>query len=358
MCDDVSFPLKPDAAQRRSAIDVIQPELKRQQHGGAQKASRETLASRLDTVLEDGYGKLVALSPGKDPRGVVEALTVAARPALAAAVPPWLAEELAATQVLGQRHAAEICSARQRIEELAGEVKNARTAHAVRDQIEAALRDQVARAERDLSDERNTIASLVGELDRARAVADDHQQQIASARANIETLLDELDVARAGALDQERQLDAARSHIEALGEEIATARRGAESRQLQIESLVASLEDTSRQVVERERREAALRSDMQRLSKEAGALRNERDALAPALRETQEATAAISADRDRLAQLERGARERSALLDGRIAALQSDVHALRSRDEANTAELARLQRTWFGRLARELARRR
>ncbi len=370
-CDDVSFPLKPEAAQRKAAVDVVRPELKRQQHG-TQKPSRETLASRLDIVLEDGYVKLVALPSGKDPRGAVETLAAAARSALAAAVPPWLAEELAATQMLGQQHAAEICTAQRHLEELAGQVDAARAAHSARDQLEAALRDQVARSERDLSDERTTIASLVAEIDMARVAADDHQQQIASARANIDALvgeletarasidalLGELEIARAGALDQEQQLDAARSHIEALGEEIAVARRGAESRQLQFESLVASLEDTSRQVVERERREAALRSDMQRLSEEAGALRSERDALAPALRETQEAAAAISADRDRLAQLERGARERGALLDGRIAALQSDVHALRERDKANTAELARLSATWYGRLARRLARRR
>ncbi len=358
VCDDTSFPLKPGAGQREAAIDAVRPELKRQQYRGAQNPSRETLASRLDIVLEDGYAKLVDLPSGRDPRAAVEALAAAARSAIAAAVPPWLAEELAATQKLGQRHAAEVCAARRHIDDLVGQVEAARAAHSTRDQVEAALRDQVARAERDLSDERSTIAALVAELDRARVGADDQQQQIVSAQASIDALLGELEIARAGALDQEQQLDAARSHIEALGEEIAVARRGAESRQLQVESLVASLEDTSRQVAEREQREAALRSDMQRLSAEAGALRTERDALAPALRETQEVAAAISADRDRLAELERGARERGALLDGRIVALQSDVHALRERDKANTAELERLSATWYGRLARRLARRR
>jgi chromosome segregation ATPase len=231
----------------------------------------------------------------------------------------------------------------------------------LREQItrtETTLREQIARAERDLADERMTIASLAEQLDHARVAADDHLQQIAAARENIEALVAELEIARVGAYDQQQQLDAARDHIDALTEEIAVARVGAESRQVQIESLVASLEDRSRQVIERERREAALRNDMQRLSEEAGALRSERDALAPALRETQEATAALSADRDRLVQLERGARERGALLDGRITALQTDVQALRSRDEANSAELARLSRTWYGRLARRLARRR
>src|SRR4029434_878422 len=112
-------------------------------------------------------------------------------------------------------------------------------------------------------------------LDHARVAADDHLQQIAAARENIEALVAELEIARVGAYDQQQQLDTARDHIDALTEEIAVARVGAESRQVQIESLVASLEDRSRQVIERERREAALRNDMQRLSEEAGALRSE-----------------------------------------------------------------------------------
>ncbi len=264
---------------------------------------------------------------------------------------PWLARVLPFVED-------ELVRAREGIGALTEEVAEARRSHGARDEAEAAVRDQLARAERDLADERMTIAALAEQIDQARAAADVHLQQIAAARANIEALVAELDIARAGAFDQQEQIDAARSHIEALVEEIAVARAGAESRQAQIESLVASLENRSRQVIEREQREAALRDDMQRLSEEAGALRNERDALAPALRETQEATAALSADRDRLVQLERGARERSALLDGRITALQADVQALRARDKANTAELARLERTWYGRLARRFARRR
>lgn len=263
---------------------------------------------------------------------------------------PWLARVVPFVED-------ELVRARAGIDALGAQVEHARTSHAARDGIEAALRDQIARLERDLADERATIAALTQELDRARAAADIQANEIAAARENIEALVSEIVVARDNAEIQNQQIDDARQNIEALVQQIEVARSNDRIRQQQIEDLVTSLEDTSRQVAERAQREAVLRNDVQRLSEEAGALRSERDVLAPALRETQEAAAAISADRDRLAQLERTARERGALLDSRIGALQVDVHALRARDEANSAELARLQRTWYGRLARRLARR-
>jgi predicted nucleic acid-binding Zn-ribbon protein len=269
---------------------------------------------------------------------------------------PWLARALPFVED-------ELVRARAGLAELTAEIAEARRSHAGRDAIEAALREQIARTERDLADERTTIASLTQQLDFARSAAEDHLQEIATARANIEALVGEIDVARAGADIQNQQIEAARSHIEALGEEIAVARAGAEDQQRQIEAaqarieaLVSRIEDASRSAAERARRESELRTDVVRLAEEAGVLRSERDALAPALRETQEAAATIAADRDRLVQLERGARERSALLDGRIAALESDVRATRARDEVNAAELSRLSRTWYGRLARRLAR--
>ncbi len=291
---------------------------------------------------------------------------------------PWLARALPFVE-------GELVRARAGLAELTAEIAEARRSHTGRDAIEAALRDQIARAERDiaaeraraerdlaaeraraerdLADERATIASLTQQLDFARVAAEGQLQEIATARANIDALVGEIEVARAGADIQNQQIEAARSHIEALGEEIAVARAGAEDQQRQIEAaqnrieaLVSRIEDASRSAAERARRESELRTDVVRLAEEAGVLRSERDALAPALRETQEAAATIAADRDRLVQLERGARERSALLDGRIAALESDVRATRARDEVNAAELSRLSRTWYGRLARRLAR--
>ena len=101
VCDDASFPLKPSAAQKKAAADVVQPDLKRQHHETAEEsAARESLASGLDTALEGGYTKLADLPPGKDPQPAVTALVAAARAAFAVAMPPWLAQELEATQAL------------------------------------------------------------------------------------------------------------------------------------------------------------------------------------------------------------------------------------------------------------------
>ena len=218
---------------------------------------------------------------------------------------PWLARALPFVED-------ELVRARAGLAELTAEIADARRSHTGRDAIEAALRDQIARAERDLADERTTIASLTQQLDFARSAAEGQLQEIATARANIDALVGEIEVARAGADIQNQQIEAARSHIEALGEEIAVARAGAEDQQRQIEAaqsrieaLVSRIEDASRSATERARRESELRTDVVRLAEEAGVLRSERDALAPALRETQEAAATIAADRDRLVQLER-----------------------------------------------------
>jgi chromosome segregation ATPase len=181
-------------------------------------------------------------------------------------------------------------AARHHIEELVGEVEAARAAHTERDAAEAALRDHIARNERDLADERMTIADLAQQLDVARVAAESQQQQIAEARANIDALVAELEVARAGADMQNQEIEAARSHIEALGEEIAVARAApwtsndrSKQRKKPDRALVSRFEDASRSAAERARREAALRTDVVRLAEEAACCAAS-DALAPVLR--------------------------------------------------------------------------
>jgi hypothetical protein len=65
ICDDAGFPLKPTAAHRKAAADLVQPMLKRQQYD-AKKADRAAMASGLDKALESGYAMLAELSPGAD----------------------------------------------------------------------------------------------------------------------------------------------------------------------------------------------------------------------------------------------------------------------------------------------------
>ncbi len=263
---------------------------------------------------------------------------------------PWLARVVPLLED-------EIVRARDDLAKLAAQVAEAHRQHASRDDTETALRALAAGAERDLADERVTIASLAQQLDSARESAQAHLDEIAAARANIEAVVAELEAARANAELQEQQLEAARAHIELLDDEIARTRSIAESRQREIERLAASLEASSRDMAEREQREATLRNDVVRLDEETLTLRKERDGLVPALRQAQDVAGAVGADRDRLLLLERSARERGALLDGRITALESELAVLRARGEVDAMELAGLTRSWYGRLARRLARR-
>jgi predicted nucleic acid-binding Zn-ribbon protein len=348
VCDEASFPLRPTKERLEAATALVRPELKRQRRNEAAAASRAQLASGLDAALDDAYVRLLGAA-GRDPFAVIAGLQATARTALGAALPPWLAAELAETQALARHFAAEIDTTRRQIVDLAAQVEGARAGHLERDKAEAAVREHVARAERDLADERATIAVLTLEVDRARQIALEYQQQTAAAVVNFEQLAGELDAVRSSALEQQQQLDAARETIETFLAEIASLRSDAQTRARRIEELSATLEQHAK-------REAEFRADVMNLRTEAGALRSERDALVPALGESQKAQEALTADRDRLARLEREARERSALLDGQIAALTADIHSLRARHEAYSAELARLSDSWYGRIARRLAK--
>ena len=236
VCDEAAFPLKASAAQKKSASDLVQPDLKRQHSETPKRAAREGLASGLDTVLDGGYAKLAELPIGKDPQPVVVALVAAARAALMAAMPPWLAQEVEATQAAARERAAEVDEARRNIMLLEGNIESARSAHVARDQIEAALRartddlaltradlaavketlraeiaamgtsgigtverelrDTVARQQQELGDERATIARLSEQIDQARYAAQNQEQQIANAREHMRDLLGQIDAAR------------------------------------------------------------------------------------------------------------------------------------------------------------------
>jgi hypothetical protein len=397
VCDDAAFPLKPTAAQRKAAADLVRPELQRQHHDSAQKPMREAMASGLDTVLEAGYAKLAELPPGKDARGAVEALAAAARPALSAAVPPWLAHELAATQAVGQQRAAEVDAARRHIEELVGHIETARTSHVARDGIEADLRaradklaltrqdltevretlraeiaaigatgigtverdlrDQAARLQRELGDERVTIARLVEQVDQAQIVAQSQEQQIEAARSHMQDLLGQLDTARQALALRDAQ-DAAmqenittgRHELDALGAEHGTLRADRDQFAAKFARLSAEAETLRRDLAIRDRERDALAETAKQTREAVAALTSELERRGAAERE-------LSADRARLAQLEREARERIALIEGQLSESAAHARALSERLEVAAGELARLEQRWLGRLARRLAHR-
>lgn len=395
VCEEASFPIKPSAAQKKSACDLVQPGMKRQHHESPKRAARESLASGLDAALDGGYAKLAELSAGKDPQSTVAALIVASRTALAAAMPPWLAQELEATRTMAQQRAAEVDAARRNIDLLAGQIDAARSAHNARDEIEAALRarsdelaltradlsavreslraeiaamgttgigtverelrDTIARQQQELGDERATIARLTEQIDQARYAAQSQQQQIAQAREHIDALVGQIDVARQSHAARDEQEAAMQENLDATHQELSVLGAEFNAMRLERDEIVTKLAQLAPEA-ETLRRDLAIRD-------------RERDALAATAKQTGEAVSALNAelarravveqeltaDRARLAQFERDARERIALLEGQLAESTAHVRTLSQQLDAAAAKLARLDDRWLGRLARRLA---
>jgi hypothetical protein len=396
VCEDAAFPLKPSAAQKRAAADLVQPDLKRQHHETPKRAARESLASGLDTALESGYAKLADLPPGKDPQAAVTALSAAARPALALAMPPWFAQELEVAQAAARQRADEVDAARRNMAELQGHIEAARKSHKARDEIEAALRarsddlaltrtdlaavreslraeiasmgssgigvverelrDTIARLQQELSDERTTIARLTEQIDQARYAAQNYEQQILQAREHIDTLVGQIEVARQAHATRDAQDAEMQENLDATHQELSVLGAEFNSMRLERDEMAVKLEQLSPEA-DGLRRDLAIRT-------------NERDALAATAKQTGEAVSAMSAeltrraaveqeltaDRARLAQFEREARERIALLERQLAELNGEMRPLRERLDVANAELARLDTRWLGRMARRLAR--
>ncbi len=395
VCDDAAFPLKSSAAQRKAALDLVRPDLKRQRDESPKRADRENLASGLDAALEGGYAKLAELPPGKDLQAAVTALAQSARGALAAAMPPWLALELAATQSAAQQRAAEVDTIRRNMKELEGHVEAARSAHNARDEIEAALRartdelaltradlaavqeslraeiaamgssgigtverelrDHIARQQQELGDERAAIARLAEQIDQARLAARNYELQIEHARNHIDELVGQIDLARQAHATRDAQEAAMQQDLDATHEELSVL--GAEFNEIRIERdemagklavLVPEAETLRRDLAIRERERDVLAATAKQTGEALAALTAELERRAAAERE-------LGSDRTRLAQLEREARERIALLEGQLAASTTHARTLSQQLDAASAKLARLDSRWLGRLARRVA---
>ena len=396
VCEDASFPLKPSAAQKKAAADVVQPDLKRQHHETPKRAARESLASGLDAALEGGYTKLVELAAGKDPQPAVTALVAAARAALAVAMPPWLAQELEATQASARQRATEVDNARRSITALENNIEAARAAHGARDETEAALRarsDELALTRADLAAVRESLraeiaamgTSGIGTVERElRDTIARQQQELGDERATIARLAEQIDHARLGAQNQEQQIAQARTHIDTLVGQIELARQAHYSRELQEAEMQENLDATHQELsvlgaefnamrLERdeiERKLAQLAPDTEVLRRDLAIRDRERDALAAAAKQTGEAVSALTtelarraaveqeltADRTRLAQFERESRERIAMLEGQLAESTAHVRTLSHQLDVAAHKLARLDERWLGRLARRVAK--
>jgi predicted nucleic acid-binding Zn-ribbon protein len=390
VCDDASYPLKPSATQRKAATDIVRPDLRRQRDDG-RKAGREGLASKLDTVLDAGYAKLAELAPGKDPREAIAALVTSARPALAAAMPPWLGEEIARAEGAARERAGELESARRSIGELEALIEAARSAHKARDEIEAALRartDELALTRRDLATLHETLRAEFASIASSQLAGRERelhdritqlQQELGDERIAIARLTEQIDIARRGAQDYEAQIEQARGHIDELVGQIELARQAHATRDAQEAALHQDLEAARRELAvlggevnalrrERDTSAATLRTlapEVEQLRSNLTLRTGERDALAETAKRSGEAVASLTAelerraaterelgaDRARLAQLEREARERLALVEGQLAEAVGRHRALAQQLDAANATIARLELHWMGRLA-------
>ncbi len=396
ICEDASFPLKPSAAQKKAAADVVQPDLKRQHHESPKRAARENLASGLDAALDGGYAKLADLPTGKDPQPAVAALVAAARAALAVAMPPWLAQELEATQAAARQRATEVDNARRSIQQLESNIEAARAAHGARDEVEAVLRarsDELALTRADLAAVRESLraeiaamgTSGIGTVERElRDTIARQQQELGDERATIARLAEQIDHARLGAQNQEQQIEQARIHIDSLVGQVELARQAHFSRELQEAEWQENLDATHQELSvlgaefnamrlerdELERKLAQLAPDTDALRRDLTIRDRERDALAATAKQTGEAVSALTAelarraaveqeltaDRTRLAQFEREARERIAMLERQLAESTAHVRTLSHQLDVAAHRLAQLDETWLGRLARRVAK--
>ena len=395
VCEDASFPLKPSAAQKKAAADVVRPDLKRQHHE-TKRAARENLASGLDATLDGGYAKLADLPAGKDPQPAVTALVAAARAALAVAMPPWLAQELEATQAAARQRATEVDNARRSIKQLESNIEAARAAHGARDEIEAALRarsDELALTRTDLAAVRESLraeiaamgSSGIGTVERElRDTIARQQQELGDERATIARLAEQIDFARLGAQNQEQQIEQARIHINTLVGQMELARQAHASRDLQEAEMQENLDATHQELSvlgaefnamrlerdELERKLTQLAPDTEVLRRDLAIRDRERDALAASAKQTGEAVSALTteltrraaveqeltADRTRLAQFEREARERIAMLESQLAESTAQVRTLSHQLDVAAHKLARLDESWLGRFARRVAK--
>ena len=280
------------------------------------------LGSGLDAALDAGYRRLSSTVSGELKRSV-DALALAARPAVQSAIPPWLAQEIEADrtrmQTLADMAAGHAARAERAARDLAAAPRDARAlaaqveglrAEQVRErdtltgQIEAmraeqagersALTDQIEALRAEQARERDLLtaelASARGELARItaslaevpqaeaalRTELGQAQRELSDERASIAKLADALEAARREADGHAHRFESARHHLERFAVEIEETRA----------ALVAREDFCARLAAEADAlhvREADHHNEVEALRREGETLRFERDEALHAL---------------------------------------------------------------------------
>ncbi|CAG0996640.1 hypothetical protein BURK1_02580 [Burkholderiales bacterium] len=344
------------------------------------------LGSGLDTALDAGYRRLASTVSGELKRAV-DALAAAARPAVQSAIPPWIAQEIEADRTRMQtladmaaghaaradRAARDLAATPRDARALAAEVEAMRAEQArerdaltgqldalhgaqarERDaltaelastrgelarlaarlsevpQSEAALRIELSQAQRELSDERTSIARLSDALETARREADGHAHRFESARHHLERFAIEIEEARATLALRE-------DHCARLAEE-ADGLRVRESDLLR-----------EREALRRERDEAV--RELERAKREHGRHAAEREStlhrtsaeLRTAIEERESRIAGLSGEADRMADAITDAAVRTAGLEEQLELRAAELAELQSRYDELAARMRTLE---------------
>ncbi len=378
-------------------------------------ANRAHLVSGLDQVLDQGYAALASTSGGIDLRRELDALERAAQAPLNAAMPPWIAQELATERVVAQRHAAELDAALHRSHTLGRELETAHQALAAGeradkemrarlemletqaqetadqseaerqgshgafstrvDSLQAALEDKLANAHSELA----RLAAAVEEAPRREAMMRrdllEAQRDLADERGTIVKLTDELDQLRAIAIAQSSDVEQAREHLATMTAEVEHAATFVRARDHELQ--IANQEtgelraqftaaQNEREAFRKERDAAVrqheqMRRELDAARSDIAATHKEAAALSAAVAQTGEALAALREELARRTAAEaslngdlRVATERNSALEREVTQRNADFAALAGRYEVLAKSMSELEQRWPMKMARVL----
>ncbi len=397
VASEARFGLKIEREGREAALSAIRPDLKH--FGGERAIPAGALSSGVDIALDEGYRRLAQLQPGTDPRRTIEALVQEAHASLNLAIPPWLARELAFGRAQAERQADALAASQvqiaaledalvqgkhaekrrdgdevalrnridalsrtdnsegrgARVDEALAQLRSdvGRIAHTLSDQParEQAMRLELSQAQRDLEDERATIARLSESLERERAEGEAQAAKLALAQQHFEALVAEVEQARAAEAswtghnaELAQNLDQTQSALHAMQSERDALRKERDEAMRQLDRLKVEAESlrTDLKIIDNDR--TALAARARAVDEAASGLREEL-----ARRGTAEGT--VLGERDRLAAEVRNQADRVATLERELGRRMGELTSLAGRHDTMARTLAALERSWIGRKA-------
>jgi hypothetical protein len=344
------------------------------------------LGSGLDGVLDQGYRKLALIVSG-ELKKTVDTLAAAARAAVQSAIPPWLAQEIesdrARMQTLVDMAAGHAARADRTQRDLAAAPRDARAlaaqVEAMRDdqareretltaQLEALRGEQAgerARLTEELASTRAELARITAKLAEAphseaalRQELQQAQRELNDERASIAKLTEALEGARRDADGHQHRFDSARHHLERFAIEIEEARATLAAREdfcarlaNEADGLRVREADLKRErdVLRRERDEAT--RTLERLKREQDQRNVEREAtlhrstaeLQAQIEERDKKIVALSEEADRMADAITEAAVRSAGLEEQLELRTADLATLQIRFDEVVSKLRALE---------------